>query len=138
MTALGALYEVLYQTLAGDIWGERVRSDFIESVKVRPYVVYFWSGGGNELMRTGRQSARLVLTVKCVADSLVDAMIGAARLEELLDGQGSQESSGLVTDSAWDVLTVTQGRAVHLVERYEGVQAVYHEGHQYEFFMETK
>ena len=138
MTALGALYDVLYRTLAGDMWDERVRADYIESVKDRPYVIYFLSGGGNELVTRGRRNARLVVTVKVVADTLGDAMVGAERLQSLLDGQGSQEFSGLVGDTVWDVLTVTQSTAVHLVERYEGVQPVYHEGHQYVFIMETK
>lgn len=138
MTALAALQIMLFNRLRGtDEWGDRVFADMATAGTVRPYCIFFWAGGGDELIRQGVQNARLVMTVKCVADTQGAAFGGAARIEALLRSQGSQEEAGIPATSGWVVTTVTQDRVVHLVEAWEGAERIYHDGHQYIFRMET-
>lgn len=140
MTAESVGYTVIRDTLRGDdsgawgsVWAERAGPGV-----VRPYVIVSLAAGSREQWRGDRDNAGLVYTVKCVADRLAEAIVGQARIIALLDGQGSQEGAGLVTDGAWDVLTVTAETAVNFVEAFEGVDEVYHAGHQYRLDMESK
>lgn len=136
MTALSALYQIIYARLAG---GDKpIYPDLVAADTPRPYFVFFSAGGGNLLWTTGRQNARHVVTVKCVADTMSAAFAGASEIEAALRESGAQDKTGgLVALDGWQALTVTQDRAVHLVEAYQGAQPIYHEGHQYVFIMES-
>jgi len=138
MSAEGVGYVVLRATLRGDeAWGE-VYAERAPVGAVRPYVVVSLAAGTREQWRGAAANASLVYTVKCVGNTMGAAIGGQARLIALLDGQGSQEGGGLASDDGWDVLTVTAETSVNLVEAFEGVDEVYHAGHQYRLDMESK
>lgn len=138
MTALAAVYEAVYLTLRNDpLWVGRVYPDDVPAGGVRPYVVFFLSGGGDVQLRQGAQSVTVTLTVKCVSETLALSLAGAGRVEALLRNQGRQELGGVAVDgSGWVITTITQGRTIHLVERFEGAKPIYHDGHEYVFVME--
>lgn len=138
MTALDSLYQMIYTEMNGaSVWGARVFPDMAPADTARPYAIFFYSGGGENLVTPSAQNARLVVTVKTVADTMSEAFTGAAAIETLLRNQGLHESAGIAAVGGWQVLTSTQDRVVHLVEMYQGAAPIYHEGHQYVFEMET-
>lgn len=138
MSEIGAVYQILRGTLVGDAaWGE-VYPERVPPGVTRPYVVIIYSGGGREQWRTDKKNAGVLVTVKCVANTAAEAIAGQTRIEALLDAQGSQEGDGLADHATWDVLTVTISTAVAMVEAFEGVDEIYHYGHQYRLEMETK
>jgi len=138
--SVGALYEALRGTLDGaGVWGERCYADAAPAGVARPYVVWFVAGGGEANERVDRADAAYTVTVKCVADTLAAALVGAEQVHEALNDTGAQDRrAGLVQPAnGWTISTVTAGRAVHLVERFEGAQAIYHDGYQFDVRMEA-
>lgn len=140
MTAEAAAYQILRATLRGDAAGlwEEVYAERAIPGGARPYVVMIASGGSREQWRTDRENARLLYTVKVVANRLAEALDGQGRLYTLLDGQGDQEGGGLATIAGWGVLTVTAETPVNLVEAFEGTDEIYHGGYQFALEMESK
>ena len=137
--SVGRLYEALRGTLDGaGVWGERCYADVAPAGVVRPYVVWFVAAGGERNVRGDRADAAYTVTVKCVADTLAAAMVGAGQVHEVLNDAGAQDRrGGVVQPTGWTVLTVTADRAVHLVERVDGAQAIYHDGYQFLVTMEA-
>ena len=136
-SALSAAYEMLHQQLSGDVWGDRAYPDVVPAGVVRPYVVWFWVSGGEDNNRQ-IQDASFVFTVKCVANTMAESLAGAQRISELLNDHGTQDDSALPDVSPdWEITTVTQDRAVHLVEYQDG-EPIYHDGNQYLIVMEAK
>lgn len=139
--ALGALYEAMNLRLrtSGDLWSDRVYADTVPEKVTRPYVIYFWTGGGesNRLLRT--QDAELVLTVKGIANNQGLAFAMAGRLSELLNDKGryDDEADQMNGGADWWILTTTQEGHIHLVEMIDG-DWVYHEGFQLRVKMERK
>lgn len=141
VSAQQALYEVLFNHLRGvEPWGERVEPLQIASARLsKPYCVFFLAVGARLLVTPPRRSARLTLSVKLVALSMAAALSGQEAITERLHNSGSQDVAGRLPGHAdWHVLTVTEGRAIWLEEKFEGAQSIYHAGHQYEFLMEAK
>lgn len=138
MSAEGVGYQVIRATLRGDDAWREVYAERAPAGAARPYVVVILASGQREQWRGGKDNAGVTYTVKCVGNTMGEAISGQGRLIALLDGQGSQEAAGLAVDDVWDVLTVTASTAVNLVEAFEGVDEVYHAGHQYRLEMETK
>jgi hypothetical protein len=138
MNALESLLIAVKNTLSGDIWGDRVYSDSAPATAEKPYVVYFWSGGGEANETTFAQDARLLLSVKCVADTMQESMTGANRISALLNDQGLQDVGNTITgDNEWAILTITQGGVLHLKEMFEGAMPIYHDGYQFDVSMEA-
>jgi hypothetical protein len=142
MTALPAAYKCISTALDGaGSWGSRVYADRVPAVDShsgveRPYVVIQWSGGGEELAQQDVEHARLVMTVKCVADDMAASLVGAGQISAALREQGAQEGNTLGVFDGWTVTTITQDRVVHLVEAWAGSQPIYHDGHQFILQME--
>lgn len=136
--ALAAIYRALETRLnnTGEPWSGAY-ADNVPAGKPRPYIVYFLSGGG-EVNRNRTQDAEVVMTVKALANSLSTAFECAARLSELLNDSGTQDSADpLEGGSDWEILTVSQERAIHLIETSDG-KRIYHEGFQLRVVMEAK
>lgn len=137
-----ALYETLYPYLRdyGGVWGARVEPLALATAGMeKPCLLFFFVSGGRELSVPTRNSARLGLTVKCVADTLADALAGQAQISAALHNAGLQDvNPRLPSHAAWDVLTVTEQEAVWLEEVFEGTQRIYHVGYQYDFLLEKK
>ncbi|MEM6280591.1 MAG: hypothetical protein AAF787_00240 [Chloroflexota bacterium] len=136
MTALAALHTALFNRLrTGTQWGD-VYADMAPADTPRPYVVFIYAGGGELLFTQDAQNARLVITVKAVADTQAAAFAGAAEIETLLRSQGTLEGGGLTVTNGWNITAVTQDRVIHLTETYQGAKPIYNDGHQYVFMME--
>jgi len=138
--ALAGLYRALALYLPGDVLiADRVYPDEVPAGVVRPYWVFFFVSGG-ESNDVHRQDAEFVLTVKCVAETLAQSLDGAGRISNKLNDAGRQDGAAapIPGTSEWDILTVTQERTVHIVEKFEKAQPIYHDGNQYRFVMERK
>ncbi len=131
---IGSLYTAVYGALQGL---GAVYADFAPQNAKRPYFVFFFVSGGNTReVRNNRQI--IVLTVKCVADLLADAVNGASALDATLAEAGRFDGGVIVGDADWDILTITQDGDVYLREDDEVVAPIYHVGYQYEIVMEAK
>lgn len=138
--SMAALYQALRLNLANasPIWADRAYADIAPAGVTRPYVVWFAVSGGRDLVRQDVQSASYVVTVKCVADTLALSLAGQEAIRAVLDDNGTQDRRNtLVQPTGWRVHTITADRAVHVVERFEGAQAIYHDGYQYSVVMEA-
>jgi hypothetical protein len=139
-TALQAAYEGIANRLRdpGEVWGTRVRVSAAKSGTAYPYVIQFWSGGG-ETMLNGSQNAELRIGVKCVSDKLADAARGAGRISARLRDKGKQDSPAdyLIGSSDWDILTITEEEIIYLVEGTPDTVTVYHWGAFYRLFMQA-
>lgn len=134
--ALAALYETIYTGLVGDVeCGDRAYPDMIPANVQRPYFTWFFVAGGEE-NAVKHQDAIITVTIKCVAETLPQALRGAGRISETFNDRGGQECGNVTGIGEWQILTVTQGRRVHLVETFENARPIYHSGHQFEFVME--
>lgn len=140
-TALAALYRAVKSRLSegGELWDTRAYADIIPAKVVRPYVIFFVSGGGesNDLVDA---DASYQLTVKGVSDNLQTSLQIAARLAGLVNNQGTQDRPDTALDAGdeWEITTSTQGRTVHLVESFANAQPIYHDGHVFDFTMGLK
>lgn len=136
--ALQALYRAIYARLSrpGALWGSRVYADLASANAQRPYVVFFWAGGGEANTRR-HADAELLLTVKIISERQAEAFQGVGRLAELLNDAGVYDSADPLDGGPdWVICTMTQERAVHLVELVDGAR-VYHEGFQLRVVMEA-
>lgn len=135
--ALAAIYRAVRQrlTASAELWGQQVYPDQAPGGVERPYVVYFWSGGG-ELNAIVGQDAEIVLTVKVVADSLAQAFTGAGRISALLNDADGASASPLNGGTDWTIIHVQQEQVVHLVETVNTTQ-IYHEGARFRFYAEA-
>lgn len=138
--ALWALYQGLYSTLNGanSLWADRVFPDVAPTwAEVEQgYLLFFWTGGGEGNVVV-EQDAHLMLTIKAVSDQLEDAMKMAAAVSALLNDKGTQETTTPAVSATpdWEVTAITQGRAVHMVERFSESVMLYHEGASFEFIL---
>jgi fructose-1,6-bisphosphatase/inositol monophosphatase family enzyme len=131
---IGTLYTAVFEALRGL---GAVYADFAPQNLARPYFVFFFvSGGDTRTVLKNRQS--IVLTVKCVADTLAIAVSGASSIDAIMADSGRFDGGVIVGDSAWDILTITQDGNVYLREDDEQVAPIYHVGYQYEIVMEAK
>jgi hypothetical protein len=142
MDEVQALYEIMSIHLRGasPLWGDNARAGDIVSSRVsRPFVHYFFSGGGHVSHTPSKHHARVILTVKCVADSLAVAQAGKNAISELLRNAGEQDiSPRLPNHDVWRVSTVTQDTAIIITEQLDESRFIYHAGNQYVIMMEAK
>lgn len=131
-----ALERAIFQrlTAGGEIWGQRVYPDVVPAGTVRPYVVFFWAGGG-EVNDRWRPDANLVYGVKCVSTVKTEARTGAARIETLLND--AERHTPLAEGADWAILHATREGAIELVEMVDG-NPLYHSGNRYRFQLEAK
>lgn len=141
MDPLAALYEVLYAHLRnGGIWGENLEPRALATARLpKPYLLFFWAGGGRDESVPVRDRARFTLTIKGVHTHMADALGMSDSLTRLLHNSGSQDVDPRLPDHPdWHITAVTEGRQVWIEEMFEGASAIYHAGHQYDFRMERK
>ena len=141
MDELQALYEILQAHLGGasPVWTQVAPVEVVPADAVKPYLHFFWAGGGNEQGVPVRTNARITLSVKGVALTLAEALAMKDAAADLLRNSGSQDvNPRLPAHAAWEVLNVTQDRVIYLEESFQGGQRIYHAGNQYEFVMERK
>lgn len=140
MDALEVLWRVLFDTLknASPLWAERVYPDRAPAEIVRPYVTWNYVAGG-EINMVRRGDAEFVVTVKCVADTMADAMLGARLIGQLLNDKGQQDATPApISAVGWILQTITQEKRIHLVEAWEGAVPIYHGGHDYRIRLEEE
>lgn len=133
---LQAAYSALYTLLAAgsETWASRAYPDIAPAGTAYPYAIYYWLGGG-ETNRFIRPESSLLIGVKCVSNTLSEAMQGAARIEALLNDV--ERKGGLSGGDDWQIANVSREGLIHLVETPDGAR-VYHEGARYRFNMEAK
>jgi hypothetical protein len=122
-------------TAAQEMWGNQV-GEVPHPAWTKPYVqLYYISGGERNQYKT--QDAEYQLGIKVVGEDMEQALMGAARISELLNDQGVQDRPDEALDGGddWEICTATQGRMIHLVERFSDVQNFYHEGHVFSFVL---
>lgn len=139
ISALESLYRALPLALKGaGNWGDRVYPDLAPATVDRPYVVFFWAGGG-EANWTRTNDANFVISVKCVANTMQDSMTGAGYIMAALNDKGTQDTRTCITNGAdWTITTITADRAIHLVEAFAGANPVYHDGAQFRIIMQKQ
>jgi hypothetical protein len=141
-SAKGALYQVLYPYLRdyGGVWGMRVEPLAVATAGLdKPCVQFFYVGGGRELSVPRRDSQRIMLAVKCVAETMQVAVDGQEQISAALHNAGEQDvDPRLPSHDGWHILTVTEEEEVWVEEMFEGTQRIYHAGHRYEFLMERR
>lgn len=138
-TALAAAYDALRTRLiaGAEPWNDRAYQGRAPAGTAYPYVVYFWSGGGED-NRTRKRDANLMITVKAVAKTIGQALSAADRIDALLNDHGLYDNAGdsLVNAKGWYILTITQEGAFELVETFAAADDTYHQGGRYRFIME--
>lgn len=137
---LTALFQVLYTHLRGAnvLWGDNVTSESVAAAEIdKPFLQFFWAGGGNDLVSANRRNVQLTITVKAVANNMEQAQAMKAAVGDLLESSGSQDTSPqLPPHSDWTITTVTQDRIIYMDEMFEGALPIYHRGNQYVVTME--
>jgi hypothetical protein len=138
--ALAALYRAVGLRLSNGsaIFADRAYADYSESDEY-PYVIYFWSGGG-EVNHTRRRDAEIVLTVTAISEKLGDAQIAAQQISDLLNDSGEYDDPAdyLYGGTFWRILTSTEEDAIHTLDMFSGAVPIYHVGARYRFVMEVK
>ena len=137
LTALESVYRALPVNLKGvGNWGDRVYPDQAPANVQRPYVIFFWAGGG-EANWTRHNDADLIISVKCVANTMQESMTGAGLIAAALNDKGTQDStSPLVNGADWTITTVTSDRVIHMVEAEANAVPIYHDGAQYRVILQ--
>jgi hypothetical protein len=132
--ALYAVYRAIRTrlTAGAETWGTRAYPDQAPAGAARPYTVFSFAGGG-ELNAIRAEDSALLIDILCVAESMAQAMSGAARIAALFNDQGSQDRpiTPLSGGTEWTISTVTQEQAIHLIENVEGAQQIYIDGARY-------
>lgn len=136
-TAVHAAYKSIYAALTAGtpVWDARVYPDVAPPNAAMPYVVYFLSGGGEDNDRI-IQDATLSITVKAVANTMTGSMEAAQTISATLNDAGAQEAATVSGHMGWQISTISQGETFHLVEMFEGVTPIYHDGHIFTLIME--
>lgn len=127
-TALAALYRAVRARLIAqpEVWGDRVGLEFLSAAGGEripyPYVVYALAGGGimRETTRANGYEYRLDLMV--ISDTFSESAQGAFRLEELFEGQGTQDAPSIALDagSDWEIATSDQDAVIEINETDAG------------------
>lgn len=130
---LGAAYRAIREALtaSNEIWGDKVSPDAPLSTDDRPYVI-MWQMSSDIRDVTKKQLARFVIGVKVVSDDFEQSINGAVRIAELLDSQA------LNGGNDWNVVMSSQGNALHMTERLQNAQPIYHDGFQFRIWLERK
>jgi hypothetical protein len=139
-TALQAAQKAITARLTGspdEPWGNRVRVSMARPNTPYPYVIYFWSGGG-EANRIQARDAVLRFGVKCISDKMAEAMRGAERIAMLLNDSGQQDDQDdyLYGGEHWLILTITEEDVIYVPETTADTITAYHVGAFYRFEME--
>lgn len=126
---VGAAYRGVVSALnaSAALWGDRVYADIVPAKIVRPYVLFFVSGGAT-VLNDVRVSSLLRISVKCVADDLTTALRGAGDIHDRL--HDAEKRGGMNTGTDWRLLSVTSETVIQMAELIDGAR-VYHSGHVY-------
>ncbi len=128
---------------AAPSWGTKAFADFAPKnadgtvAVTRPYVVYGYSGGGDESFAL-KADPNMVVDVICVADSLAAALTGEEEIRQRIDDGGEQEAGRVAGNGQWTVKTVTRETRIHLVEQVSGTTQIYHSGARYRVRLEKR
>ena len=116
--------------------GHEAFAEFAPIGAERPYIVFFLASGSDT--RTNPKNRQMMtLTVKCVANTLSEALTGASALDGILANGGLFNRGGIVGDGDWAICTIIRNGTVNLVEFDEQVKPIYHSGYSYEIVMEV-
>lgn len=145
MSDVGTAYTTLrsvFSTLSGAVWSDRAYADQIPVTQqnniVRPYCVYAYAAGG-DMSQIIPADPNLVFAIKCVADTLADAMAGEEQIRTALDDHGAfDRTRDVVGDLAWIIKTISRERKIHYVENVKGAVQIYHAGAYYRLIMEKR
>lgn len=141
-SARQAAYELLIAHLRGGspLWDQRVEPLTVATTTLeKPFVQFFTAANMRQLSTPSRRSAEMTISVKGVANTLAEAEAISEAITLLLDNSGVQDvDPRLPTHAEWDVLTVTEDRAIEIEEKFSGAESIYHAGHQYQFKMERR
>ena len=120
------------------IWDSRVHVTMAPVTSARPYVQIFLAGGGAQNI-VKNKDASLLVTIKVIADTLAESLVGAAKISELLDDNGEQEGGASpVTGTEYEISNITEGLTISYVEQIENARSIYHGGAQYRVRMEER
>lgn len=138
--AHGAVFQGLAVRLLGSsVCGTRVYADSAPRDAAMPFFVFsFVSSNRNRELGRTRMSV-VVVGVRCVARTKVEAMLGAGWCVDVLDNQGAQESATPVPSVAgWGFNTISEETAISSTEYIDGVEPVYIEGSTYRIVLEVE
>lgn len=99
----------------------------------RPYLIFFWMGGGRVKQLRG-PVAEIVMGVKCVAEDMGESLHYAGVVAGALD---DVELKGGLTAPGWEIVNCTGAGMIHQVEAAADGAQLYHDGNQYRFRMEA-
>lgn len=137
--SLSACYAAIYGALsqAGAVWGDRAYPDTSDGAHGRPYVVFAYAAGGPARW-TRNPDANYMIDVICVAETLQDALTGAAQIEAALNNKGRVDGGTVIGDSEWEIQTITNEEKVHFTEPILSNTALLtHSGGRYRFIMRS-
>ena len=138
--AIQACYKAVKGALdSGDeIWGTKVRASIAKADTAYPYLIYFWSGGG-EINSIINDDAEFRIAVKVVSDKMAEAMTGKRRISDLLNNKGEQEEVTGYLDGGtdWTILTCSEEDTIYLAERLADTKVVYHVGAYFRISMQA-
>lgn len=144
-TAYTALRAALISTAsntpswAGRAYADQAPAPTASAPITRPYVIYSYSGGGDENALL-QADPNLLIDVTCVADTVQAALAGDTEIRARLDDSGEQDiRRGMTGDAEWYIKTVTHEQRLHFVEQANnGATQIYHSGGRYRVIMERK
>ena len=121
-------------------WGTRVYPYQAIAGDDYPYVVYFSNGSTDPQWRQ-RKDRNVLITFQCISDDIEQAQEGAARIIELFDDVGRQDSgavsgaSPLAEGASWFIQTTTAELEISFAEPISNTQNLHHEGVQIRFIL---
>jgi hypothetical protein len=140
--ALQACQKAVATQLRGngsEMWGVKVRVSLTKPNTDYPYLIYFWSGGGEANTIIARD-AEFRMSVKVVSSKMAEAMQGKQRISELLNDQGEQEvTTGYLDGGAdWKILTCTEEDTIYVPEFKSNTRTIYHVGAIFRIAMQER
>lgn len=135
MTAEAALYQMFLVQLSG---GVPVYADIAPASAAYPFIVFSVAAGGETNNRGDRDDADFRVTVKCLGLNSPSAYTGASYIQSRLNDRGTQDRKPLsVSNSHWQIKTITASENISLIEQYENASWIYHRGMIYDVIMEA-
>lgn len=136
--ALGTVFKAVKARLdnANALWDNRVHLDYAPAGVARPYVVYQVSASADANARKQIETNRAVVTVKCVAETMGEAITGASAIRALFADAGAQGGGAVSGDASYQISTITTGTRIHIPEQTPDGKQIYHAGYDFTFYVE--
>ena len=128
------------QLLTGSpIYGNRVYAELAPANTTMPYVVMSIVSAISNTLTQREDRVEILIQIKCISNTIADAITGALDIDERVNQQGSQNYNGgaLVGDSTWGITTIFPDIEIKLTEYVDNKPTVHHVGKQYRCQLDT-